>query len=383
MKKSKDIPEEIKDDIICFLSNKLTPEKANRLLRWLNENTDNKKFFDQITDIWHLSSSLDKTTEFDPVIAWEEITSRLKKPQKVNLPQQGTIWVRSWYKIASVAIILILSGILVLQNLNKNPDEQFVEMVAPRGSRSYVTLADGSKVWINSGSKITFPGSFGKSARKIELEGEAYFSVAKNKNIPFIVHVSELDITALGTEFNVKAYTDENIVETTLEKGSIKIEPTSKSGEFFSPLILKPNQKATYHKKTSSIDTEKPVKKEDSQPDPGSNSSIRKPEKKIEINSVEDTKPYTSWKENRWLFRHETLKDLAQKLERRYDVNICFKDDAIKNYTFSGSLYDESIEQVFEAIKIIAPINYKITHKNIEISTNKYLKEKYEKLNPL
>ncbi|NJK96146.1 MAG: DUF4974 domain-containing protein [Bacteroidales bacterium] len=85
-------------------------------------------------------------------------------------------------------------------------------------------------------------------------------------------------------------------------------------------------------------------------------------------------------KDNRWIFRHEKLEDLVRKLERRYDVEISFKDNSLKTYSFSGSLYDESIEQVFDAIKMIAPIEYNIDHKKIEIFTNESMIKKYEKL---
>ncbi|NJO70220.1 MAG: FecR family protein [Bacteroidetes bacterium] len=192
-----------------------------------------------------------------------------------------------------------------------------------------------------------------------------------------MVHTSAIDITALGTAFNVKAYDDDDIIETTLEEGSVKIESISKTGKISAPLILKPKQKAVFNKTpvthvagNSVQETAKPTEKAVVQ---------TKPEI-IEVDSVADTKPFTSWKDNRWIFRHEKLEDLVRKLERRYDVEISFKDNSLKTYSFSGSLYDESIEQVFEAIKMIAPIEYKIDHKKIEIFTNESMIKKYEKL---
>lgn len=378
MNNSKNIPEDIKENIINFLTNKLSTSQANSLLAWLKEDEGNKVFFDQMADIWNTSSALSITDKFDPDIAWEDVSSHLRKKVNQGFSSQFKSWVRPLSRVAAILTIILLSGLLIRQYISKaSVKEQIVEITAPRGSRSIVMLADGTKVWLNSASKIKFSDKFGKTTRDVKLEGEAYFSVAKNKAIPFVVHASEMNITALGTSFNVKAYADEGTVETTLDEGSIKLESAVISKKTTEPLILKPRQKAIYAQNILMLDEQKTSSPEVNK------SSVNKilafGPKEIKVNTVIDTKPYTSWKDNRWLFRHEKLEDLARKLERRYDVEITFQDEAIKNYSFSGSLYDESIEQVFAAIKMIAPINYVINHKRIEISTNKYLKQQYEK----
>jgi len=211
----------------------------------------------------------------------------------------------------------------------------------------------------------------------LKLEGEAYFAVAKNREIPFVVHTSGINITALGTAFNVKAYDDDDIIETTLEEGSVKIESISKTGKVSAPLILKPKQKAVFNKTRVTQTADKSVQETVK---PTEKAIVQTNPEILEVDSVADTKPFTSWKDSRWIFRHEKLEDLVRKLERRYDVEINFKDNSLKTYSFSGSLYDESIEQVFEAIKMIAPIEYKIDHKKIEIYTNENLIRKYENL---
>jgi ferric-dicitrate binding protein FerR (iron transport regulator) len=280
-------------------------------------------------------------------------------------------------RVAAILIIVILSVLLLRKNSGESVREQYVEMVAPMGSRSFVVLSDGTEVWLNSGSKIRFSNFFGKTTREVRLEGEAYFTVAKNKDIPFIVHAADVNVTAIGTAFNVKAYADEGKVETTLDEGIVKIESTAKD-KLSDPLFLKPKQKAIYSKNVVLVNE---VNNQTNATEPKSvNAKNELTSAKVEVDSLADTKPFTSWKDNRWIFRHETLHDLARKLERRYDVEISFADSSIRNYTFSGSLYDESIEQVFEAIKLIAPINFRIRHKEIEISTNKYMIDKYEKL---
>jgi ferric-dicitrate binding protein FerR (iron transport regulator) len=166
-----------------------------------------------------------------------------------------------------------------------------------------------------------------------------------------------------------------------LEEGSVKIENALQTGGTKAPLFLKPKQKAIYSSNTVEVNNFQTASIKNWTTDQIQSESIQS--KAIKVDSAIDTKPFTSWKDNRWIFRHETLHDLARKLERRYDVVITFSDSMIRNYTFSGSLYEESIEQVFEAIKIIAPINFKIKHKEIEISTNEYLKSRYNKYDKL
>ncbi|NJK96145.1 MAG: FecR domain-containing protein [Bacteroidales bacterium] len=293
MNNNQNIPEEIKEDIINLLSNKISAEEATRLLAWLKESEENKVFFDQITDIWHTSSSMSKADDFDAQIAWNDISNILQK--KPDQEKTGSLsrWLRPVAAAAAILAIAVLSALLIMQKSgnNQGPD-QYVEMIAPLGSRSIVMLPDGTKVWLNSGSKISFSNTFGKSSRDLKLEGEAYFAVAKNKKIPFVVHTSAINITALGTAFNVKAYDDDNIIETTLEEGSVKIESISKTGKISAPLILKPKQKAVFNKtpvmqaagnsvQETAVPAEKPVVQ--------TNPEI------LVVDSVADTKPFTSW----------------------------------------------------------------------------------------
>lgn len=346
------IPDTIKDNIIAYLSGSLSPEQAKQLLDWLNEHNDRKQFFYHLTDIWHSTSLLSNLNEFDATKAWQDVmqtlsTSNKKAQRKVNFT--------TFYKIAAAAVIALLIGISFFFNTKKTSDvtEQFTEMVVPRGSKTMLTLPDGSQVWLNSGSKLAFSNLYGQKTRDIRLNGEAYFIVAKNKKSPFSVFAHGLKITALGTAFDVKAYDDEKLVETSLVEGVLRIGMTeNKTGD---SIILKPGQRALFTKNNEN-------------------------NKKIIVDSVSDLNLYTSWRNKRWIFRHVTLEELAKTLERRYDINIIFKDSALKEYRISGSLQDEPIEQVLRVLKLIAPIQYKLEHNTINISTDKQLKNKYKNL---
>ena len=152
-------------------------------------------------------------------------------------------------------IAFSLSGLLfyyVGKNRVTNPKQSFSELIVPMGSRAQFSLSDGTIVTMNAGSRLKYDNLFGINERIVQLEGEGYFKVAKDAKRPFTVKTSYLNVVALGTEFNVKAYVADKTIETTLVTGSIKIEPvTDKSkGEI---MVLKPNQKLTFYKEDSKM----------------------------------------------------------------------------------------------------------------------------------
>ena len=152
-------------------------------------------------------------------------------------------------KIAAVLIpVFLLGGILsyyIMGNRTKPENITYTEIRAPYGARTEIGLPDGSTVWLNAGSKIKYMNVFNIDNREIQLNGEAYFKVAKNADLPFDVKTGDLDIQALGTEFNVKSYDDEDIIETTLVEGKIAIKQGRKKKE---TIYLEPNQQAVYMK---------------------------------------------------------------------------------------------------------------------------------------
>ena len=202
------------------------------------------------------------------------------------------------------------------------------------------------------------------------LTGEAFFEVEKNKALPFVVKTSEIDVIALGTKFNVKAYSEERTIETTLIEGSVKLE--SSTVKLADNLLLKPNEKAVFTKKNQSMELiaqQTQTKKDD---------VIAKP--KLEIIESVETKPIISWKDQRWVINNEKLGDLAVKLERRYDVNFIFDNDLLKEYSFRGTLEDETLEQIMDAIKFSSPIKYVLDKKTVYVMADGKKMEKFKNL---
>lgn len=364
------ITNEEKRAIVNYLSGELSTSDSAILNQWLEKDKHNKLLFDQFSDIWQVSSHNKLSKEIDANKAWAEVQKQLifqdKKTRNIRMYEI--------IRIAAVFVIALFLGGLgyyfIDQNKEMISEPQYVEYVSPLGSRSFVQLADGSKIWLNAGSTLKYKNTYGVNNRELQLSGEAFFEVAKNKEIPFIVKTSEIDVIALGTKFNVKAYCEEKTIETTLIEGSVKLE--SSTVKLADNLFLKPNEKAVFTKKNQPVEfvAQQHQTKEDE--------SIAKP--KLEIIESVEPEPIISWKDQRWVINNEKLGQLAVKLERRFDVNFIFDNDLLKEYSFRGTLEDETLEQIMEAIKFSSPIKYVIDKKTVYVMADGKKMEKFKNL---
>lgn len=198
----------------------------------------------------------------------------------------------------------------------------------PRGGKYQITLADGTKVWLNAASSLSFPSSFKGKERRVELTGEAYFEVAKNAAMPFMVMSDGQRIEVLGTHFNISAYPDESTVNTTLLEGSIRITETSKNQS----LLLKPGQQARV-------------------------------KNGISVATV-DTKNAVAWKDGMISFESADLKSIMRQVSRWYDVSVQYSGD-IPRRSFTGKISRDS--NLSEILKVLerSHINFKIEGRKI------------------
>ncbi len=249
----------------------------------------------------------------------------------------------------------------------------YCEVSVPLGAKSDVVLPDGSRIWLNAGSKIRYASDFNQNSRNISLQGEAYFKVAKNKQLPFIVQVNGLHIRAVGTEFNVKAYDNDGIVETTLIEGKITLKNTSETHASSNEVALIPNQKAVFVKDKGSLlvkDLSEELKETKKRP-------VK--DDKIYILEKIDPLPVISWKDSRLVIRSETLENLAVKLGRKYNVHFVFSTDEVKQFKFTGTLEDETLQQVLDVIKLSAPIRYQMNGKTVTLFEDKSVTNQFIK----
>ena len=206
------------------------------------------------------------------------------------------------------------------------------QLQIPKGGEYQLVLSDGTKVWLNSQSSLRFPIEFNERERRVYLEGEAYFEVTHDVNRPFYVQArGEVDICVLGTSFNVKAYADENVIETVLTTGSVKMLNRD------SEVVLSPGQRGKY----------------------------RMGEKKMEVDHV-DTELYVSWKDGQLLFENQRIEDIMKQLARWYDMEIFYQNEEAKDILFSGDVKRyEIINTLLESLEISGGVHFKIKGRTV------------------
>jgi transmembrane sensor len=289
---------------------------------------------------------------------WEKLQQKIKEisfSQEAPVKEKATI-VRSLFaktqlKWAAVCIGLILLASLVYSKLLKLPHSNTIatmQEIVPHGKPEMKALPDGSIVWINAGTKISYKAE--QNTRDVFLEGEAYFKVKHDAEYPFVVHAGNIEVKALGTEFNVFAYPGEGYVETTLIKGKVQVTMEEKPDQ---KIILTPNEKLTItNKHIFSRDTA--VRKEISY-------EVKPVETLSALNEVSEI----AWMQDKLAFENESFSNLAKRMERRYNVHIIFYDESLKKETLSGIFENETIKKALRVLRMTTPFQYRIKEDSV------------------
>jgi len=302
--------------------------------KWFNDSGDNRSAFESYKKIWE-SGKIEKN--YDLIRAKERIEYKIN--QRLNRPKRIF---NSLQKVAAVLFlpILILS-VYLYSNLRKPGDRELQKIYqtvdCPIGNRSKINLPDGTLVWLNSGSSITFPVSFSEEKnRNISLSGEAYFNVIKDHKRPFLLNLGEVTLRVTGTSFNVTNYVDDEQVEVMLESGKVDLFTGSDS---------------------KSDDLVKLV--------PGQLARIEKGTNRLTINQA-NAEQYVSWIEGYLVFDEEKMSEVIRKLKRWYNVEIEVLDQEINDYSFTATIKEETLEQFLGLLIYTSPIEYEIEKVNEE-----------------
>ena len=372
-----------------FLNEGLTAREQANLQELLKE-PENRDFFKKTYMLWHNAHHAGDEEYVEKAL--QRVLSRItgqqqQQQQQQYLRQDESGWQFQFRKMAAAVLIAFALGavsyhLFAYRAQSASTSMATVEtskVMTPLGSQSLVELPDGTLVTLNAGSNLHYATSYGQGTRDVCLEGEGYFKVVKNAAVPFIVKAKDVVIKALGTEFNVKAYPEENIVQTTLVNGLVTVKQTNVDDA--QEITLKPRQTVTYYEHIATVND---VQDEPEAQPANSLPPVQAAEKvtveKVELKNNIRTELYTSWKDPRWVIESELLSDLAVKLERRYDVQIIIADDVLKQYPFNGTLTNETLEQVLDIMKSIAPINYTLRKKTVRLSINPYHKKYFDEL---
>ncbi|TCC87926.1 FecR family protein [Pedobacter frigiditerrae] len=237
--------------------------------------------------------------------------------------------------IAGISIKKTANGELVYEILNvansTNSTNQFNTIATPRGSQYTVVLQDGSKVWLNASSSLKYPLVFNGDKRKVELNGEGYFEVAKNKEKPFIVHTANQDVEVLGTHFNINAYPEEKETKTTLLEGKVRVSTANEKA------LMKPGEQVVNFKSGNTLKSA----------------------------MLEDASESIAWKNGLFLFNHEDLYGIMSKVSRWYNVEVEYKGN-FNNQYYSGTIskFGEVID-VLKIMQLTGSVKFKIEGRRI------------------
>lgn len=381
--------ERISSLILKSLTATLEDAEAAELEVWRRESAQNERLYQQLKKEEYLQERYATFQRIHHPEDWMDVQCKIRKTQTKKI-----VW-RRWMKYAALFFLLIGTGVVAYTLLNKHSPEIVSTQVAeilpgstkailelsggakivlnqdsvrpskvlkklgitshkrelvyqnsnsilkqvpeihtlrvPRGGEYKLVLADGTRVWMNSGSVLHYPSRFEGTERRVKMEGEVYFQVAKNASQPFIVQSGDLQVQVTGTEFNVKAYPEESEIITTLVNGGVNLSEGGKS------LVLTPSDQATFNRMSDEIRVEKV------------NPSL-----------------YTSWKDGLFEFVNMPLEEICRQLGRWYDVEFKFADPDIRMLSFTGAAKREkSIEFILDIISTTNAIRVEIKDKQI------------------
>ncbi|MCW0484557.1 FecR family protein [Gaoshiqia sediminis] len=276
---------------------------------------------DQCLEAGVLISEL-KTVDTDK--AYSALSAKINRQTKMQV-----IWMR-FSRIAAILILplLIYTVWSQLGHWLERDQLSYQEISSPSGVRSKVTLPDGTKVWLNAESTIQYSIPFERKTREVKLIGEAFFDVTKNPESPLEVKFNQLIVRVLGTQFNVKAFTDDQQVEVVLKEGSILLENDRKGSK--RQVYLKPDQQWVFDK-TSRTAVLKEV----------------------------DADEHIAWHQNRLFLNQTSMADLAKQLERWYNIKVEIKDQELYKYKFTTVFDNEPLYRVIELLAMSSPIDFR------------------------
>jgi len=297
----------------------------------------------------------------EPVLQYETALAE-EEPYEVSEPEKlgRNRMVPAFWPLTGVAASLAAAFILLNPWTPKKKAAQVAQntISTKPGSKSKIQLPDGSQVWLNADSRITYDETFRGPSREVQLTGEAYFDVARDKDHPFIIHTNSIDVRVLGTTLNIRSYTNEKHTETVLIRGSIEVTLRNSTDR----IILKPNEKLVVLNGNATILKGQPHSEGDDDDRPVITL------KKAHFREKDSTATEVLWVKNKLAFDQESLEDVALKIERWYNVKMTITEESLKNTAYSGVFEDESLRQVMEALRLTGNFRYTINKREITIT---------------
>ena len=334
--------------IAKYLDGESSSGEIDEINKWRNSSPEHEIMFRQSEEAWRLAHVSRIHVRPDKEKVWGGIQKVIAR--RYSLP----VLMRAAGIAASVALVLglALSHIMLGGRKNRMPEHpQTITLYVPGGVCSKIILPDSTVVWLNSSSTISYPNSFDENSRTVELIGEAFFDVTHDKTKPFIIQSGKLQVNVLGTSFNFKHYNEDSNAVLAVETGSVVLSVGSTA-----TTTVEAGKYATVDSKSLKTEVHNiPVagasKKKDA---PDSSTTTRM------IAKETYTDQFSSWRDYRMIFRDEPICDVLNQLSRRYNAEFEIRGDEIKDYIYTATFGDLSLEDILELLKLSAPIDYTI-----------------------
>lgn len=317
----------IQDLIVGYLANELTAPQEQELRTWISAAPENETYFNAWREVWFSAdaASLDR---YDSQKAFALFKQRMA--DEASMLSRKRHRRRLWYAAASIAALLVVSSLVYVGWTNRTlRTVADVVIETPVGSRMKLTLPDGTTVWLNAQSKITYSQHFGIEDRHVRLSGEGYFEVKENKALPFIVESKHLKVRDLGTKFNFKDYPGDERSIVSLTEGEIALSSLVRQD---GDMILVPGQQAV----------------------------LEKPSGKVSVANA-PVEASTQWVAGIITFNGEKLGEVVKDLERYYGVVISFEGDRVARRRFFGTFnpQEQSLHDILDAFAATGKLRYK------------------------
>ena len=328
------------DELIAnYLTEGLDKNALDELKTWIAASAENQQYFIRQREIWFSAVSREAASVYDKDKAFENFRNRVESQKEIQSTSRRGFSLSALWRYAAVVAIIIAVGCISYWQGEVNVKDTFadISVEAPLGSKTKLYLPDGTLVWLNAGSRMTYSQGFGVDNRKVELEGEGYFEVKRNEKIPFFVKTKDLQLQVLGTKFNFRDYPEDHEVVVSLLEGKVGLNNLLREEK---EAVLSPDERAVLNKANGLLTVESVTASNESQ-----------------------------WTDGYLFFDEELLPDIAKELERSYNVKIHIANDSLKTFRFYGNFVrrEQNIQEVLEALASTEKMQYKIEERNITI----------------
>lgn len=307
------------DLLTKYLVGECTEAETAAVQVWLADSADNRAVLDELRQVLDATDDVQPTADVDTDAAWAKMQQKMQvpnEPKVVQMPQQGARPFKMWRAVAVAAIFF--GAIAMIKQVYKffpADNTPFAEVSTTLETR-IDTLPDGSIVTLNQHSAISYPEQFAGNERHVSLTGEAFFQVAKDSTKPFIIDVGEVDVTVLGTSFNINAYGANEDIQVIVETGKVKVTDKKNAS-----VLLLPGDEATFNKAKGQL-------------------------QKLPADDID----YQFWRLKKLVFTNTTLTEVLKILNDKYQANLSLADQASGTCRFTATFEDDSLDTILNVL---------------------------------